>query len=407
VAPGDTTPDYRRWGQMFMSQNQRWLGWPTLAAGDADLLAPTIAFYRNRLPVAQARAKNIGADGACYAEPLELAGMVCVAPNGQGLCDAPHLYYHFSMSLEHAWMALQAHDMLNTRIDADIPWLVDVVRFFDTFYRAQTRKRTQQELGADGKLEVYPSNSLELLGGATNPIEVVAGLRRVTEGLLTLPQLSTADRAYLTQVQTTLPELPTMMRAGKQVLAPAAKWEHEYNPWEFPEMYAAWPYRLVGVTHPQSLALVRDTWDTLGARGDNRSQVFAKLDFSWQSTVANVAALGRPDEAKTRVIAKLSDAASCCRYPAFFGPGHDWMPDHNWGGSGMVGLQEMLLAAAPGPQGKIYLLPAWPKAWDVRFRLYTAGQTLVEGEVRNGRLTRLSVDPPSRLKDVEILGPID
>ncbi len=27
----------------------------------------------------------------------------------------------------------------------------------------------------------------------------------------------------------------------------------------------------------------------------------------------------------------------------FWGPGYDWTPDHNWGGSGMIGLQEMLL----------------------------------------------------------------
>jgi len=42
------TPDFRRWmGCHFMSQNQRWLGWPALAGGDADLLAPSLTFYRD------------------------------------------------------------------------------------------------------------------------------------------------------------------------------------------------------------------------------------------------------------------------------------------------------------------------------------------------------------------------
>jgi hypothetical protein len=34
------------------------------------------------------------------------------------------------------------------------------------------------------------------------------------------------------------------------------------------------------------------------------------------------------------------------------------LPDHNWGGSGMTGIQEMLMAAVPYGDGKIYLLPA-------------------------------------------------
>jgi hypothetical protein len=128
-------------------------------------------------------------------------------------------------------------------------------------------------------------------------------------------------------------------------------------------------------------------------------------DFSWQSLVASAAALGWADEAKKRVIAKLSDAAGCARYPAFFGPGHDWMPDHNWGGSGMVGLQEMLVAADPGPNGKIHLFPAWPAAWDVRFKLHTAQKTTIECELRAGKIVRLEVTPAARRKDIVLDGP--
>ena len=401
VAPETgTTPDFRRWGQMFMSQNQRWLGWPTLAAGDSDLLSPSTAFYRDRLAVAKARAKNIKAGGACYAEPLGIDGTVCVAPNEQGLCAAPHLLYHFSMGLENAWMTLQAHYILGINIDADIQWMVEIVRFFDSFYRSQTKERLGSELDDNGKLVLFPANSLELLGGATNPIDEVSGLHRVTGGLLTLTELSEIDRAFLMKVEKSLPELPTMVRDGKTVLAPAAKWEAEYNPWELPELYAAWPYRLAGVTQPQTLTLLRDTWSTIPLRGDNRKELYCKRDFSWQSNLANTAAMGLMDEARNRAIFKLSDGASACRYPAFFGPGHDWMPDHNWGGTGMVGLQEMLVASDPVAQGKIYLLPAWPKTWDVRFRLHTSEKTIVEGEVKNGKLIQLSVIPQSRLKDI-------
>ena len=400
-----SNPDYRRWGGMFLGQNQRWLGWGVVATGDADLLSPTIRFYRDRLPIAKERAKNLKADGACYPEALGLDGTICVVPTGQSMCSAAHLTYHFAMGLEHAWMTLQGHSAMGMNIDADLPWMMGIVRFFDSFYRAQTLARTKKELGDDGKLVLYPLNGLELIGGGTNTIETIAGLRRVTEGLLALPQLSVADRGFLTGVQKTLPELPTMTRDGKQVLAPAAKWEGEYNPWEFPEMYAAWPYRLVGVTRPETLALARDTWASVPIRGDNRSQLFCRnYDFSWQSLVASAAALQLP-ETKQLIIAKLSDVAGCARYPAFFGPGHDWMPDHNWGGSAMVGLQEMLLAADPVPNGKIYLLPAWPEAWDVHFKLHAPQNTTVECELRGGKILKLNVVPESRKKDVEIIGP--
>ena len=80
-------------GCHFMSQNQRWLGWPTLANGDADLLAPSLAFYCDRSATAGARAKTNGAEGVFYPEPLDVWGLCCVAPRPDGLCGAEHLTY--------------------------------------------------------------------------------------------------------------------------------------------------------------------------------------------------------------------------------------------------------------------------------------------------------------------------
>ena len=85
------------------------------------------------------------------------------------------------------------------------------------------------------------------------------------------------------------------------------------------------------------------------------------------------------------------------RFPAFFGPGFDWTPDHNWGGSGMIGLQEMLIQT----NGKeIHLFPAWDTNRDISFKLHAPGNTTVEAELRGGRLTRLDVTPSSRRSDI-------
>jgi hypothetical protein len=395
-----TTPDFRRWlGCRFMSQNQRWLGWPALAGGDVDLLTPSLAFYRDRASLAAARAKLHGADGVVYPEPMDALGLCCVAPRRDGLCGAEHLTFHFSMMLEHAWMALQAHDALGIRLDEHLNWVVDAVLFYDSFYRSQTAKRTGQELDALGKLVLYPANGLEYAVGATNPIEVVAGLRRVTESLLRHPDLQNQQRARLTRILATLPDLPIGERDGRRSLLPARSFEKGYNRWEPIEHYAAWPYRLVGVTQPTTLQLARDTWTTIPA---DRARL-CKQDYSWMANVVNMAACGWTDEAKQRAIYKMANTDSPqARFPAFFGPGHDWLPDHNWGGAGMTGIQEMLLAPEPGPTGKLYLLPAWPREWDVSFKLHAPGRTIVEAVVRGGRVVSLEVTPAERRRDIVI-----
>ena len=59
----------------------------------------------------------------------------------------------------------------------------------------------------------------------------------------------------------------------------------------------------------------------------------------------------------------------------------------------MIGLQEMLMQAV---DEKIYLLPAWPKGWDVRFRLHAPQNTVVEAAVEDERLVSYKVTPSER-----------
>jgi hypothetical protein len=114
-----------------------------------------------------------------------------------------------------------------------------------------------------------------------------------------------------------------------------------------------------------------------------------------------MAALASPERAKERAIYKMANTAEPqARFPAFFGPGHDWLPDFNWGGAGMTGIQEMLLIPEPGSNGKLNLFPAWPAEWDVDFKLHAPGQTLVEASLKGGKLVSLKVTPASREKDI-------
>ena len=65
----------------------------------------------------------------------------------------------------------------------------------------------------------------------------------------------------------------------------------------------------------------------------------------------------------------------------------------------MIGLQEMLIQTVGE---EIRLLPAWPKEWDVDFKLHAPRQTTVSGRVRNGKLLDLQVSPESRRRDLVV-----
>ncbi len=53
-----------------------------------------------------------------------------------------------------------------------------------------------------------------------------------------------------------------------------------------------------------------------------------------------------------------------------------------------------------GKGDRLFVLPAWPKAWNVAFKLHAPRNTVVAGEVRNGKVVSLTVTPKSRTVDV-------
>ena len=87
------------------------------------------------------------------------------------------------------------------------------------------------------------------------------------------------------------------------------------------------------------------------------------------------------------------------RFPAMWGPNYDWTPDQDHGSNILTTLQFMLLQSEGD---KIYLLPAWPKDWNVSFKLHAPKNTTVEGVYRAGKLEQLKVTPESRRQNIVI-----
>ena len=195
---------------------------------------------------------------------------------------------------------------------------------------------------------------------------------------------------YLNAFIKRIPPLNYSTINGHPVIAPAKTWERINNE-EPMALYPVFPWGIYGVGK-SGLDTALNTWHHDPDAIRFRSHKGWKQDNIW------AARLGLLDEAWRLNELKLADAPR--RFPSFWGPGFDWVPDHNWGGSGMIGLQEMLIQT----DGKrILLFPAWPKDKDVHFKLHAPYNTKVEAEWKNGKLEKLIVVPEERRADVELM----
>ena len=160
---------------------------------------------------------------------------------------------------------------------------------------------------------------------------------------------------------------------------------------ENPELYAVFPFRLYGVGKPE-LEMARHTFNHRRVKGNN----------GWRQDDTQAAFLGLAKTATEYVAGRSKNKHSASRFPAFWGPNFDWIPDQDHGGNLLMALQTMLIQA---DNGKILLLPAWPKNWNCDFKLHAPDKTTIECKVGNGKLVKLKVSPESRRKDVIVMDP--
>jgi hypothetical protein len=226
----------------------------------------------------------------------------------------------------------------------------------------------------------------------TNPMPELAGLHSITRRLLALPENLTNehDRDFWNTLNARLPELPVRETPSGIALAPAARFEDKRNV-ENPELYAVFPFRLLGIGYPDldwGKNALEHRWD--------------KGDFGWRQDDIFMAYLGLTEQARNYLVARAGNHDKGSRFPAFWGPNYDWTPDQDHGGILMKAFQSLLMQADPYSK-KIYLFPAWPKEWNVEFKLHAPYNTTIEGEFRDGKIEVLNVTPSSRKEDVIIM----
>ena len=389
-------PDYMRWGGPYWFQNTRLIYWPMLASGDYDQMAPLFTMYRNMLPLLKERARRyFGHDGVHFSETTEIWGLnrdVCFGKDNPGFYPtSTYMKYNWDCGLELSTMLLAYYQHTQDQAfvgETLLPIADQVVTFYEQHYKRDK----------DGKLHIYPSQALETWQNTENPTTVLAGMRVVLAGLLALPEsLTTSEqRKRWTRVLGEMKEVPIAEEAGKKWIKPAYVFSDKKNA-EHPELYAVFPYPIYGVGKPD-LEIGLETYK----RREN------KRTGGWQQDAIQAALLGQTADAKFFMLqnittenlmggdnekAKRPDS----RFPAFWGPNFDWIPDQCNGSVILSTLQYMLMQT---DGKKIILLPAWPKEWNASFKLHAPYQTTVEGRVENGKVVDLKVTPESRAKDI-------
>jgi len=365
--------DFRQWGGNYWFQNTRLPYWTMYASGDFDLMHPFFDLYVKALPLARFRTRRyFGHDGAYFTEVMTPWGSYLPDNYGwnrkgkpDGVSDNLYIRYYWQAGLELSAMMLAylEHTGDTARFASHMaPLIREVTTFYDRHYPRD----------ATGMLLIEPTQALETYQlGVANPTPELSGLQHVLDGIQRHARLF-RDEAFLRRSADFKRQVPPVPVAadGSRIL-PAVRFDPARQNIENPELYAVFPYGIYGLGRP-GLDIARRTFA-------DRPQ---KSWHGWHQDAIQAALLGETAEARRMVADNFSSKHAGSRFPAFWGPNYDWLPDQDHGSVSMLALQRMLVQSdAMGTR----FLPAWPRDWDVDFKVHLAGGRIAEGSWEAGR----------------------
>ncbi len=389
-------PDWRRWGDCHWWQNVRMPYHAMQAAGDFDLMMPLFDTFERIRPFAEARAKFYhNVEGCYFAETMTVWGTYANRDygwdrTGKQPKDVDSKYWRFAWNqgLELVGLMLDYYAYTGDKAFLEnrlLPMAISVLKYFDTRFRKD----------ADGRIILDPTQAVETYWfDVINDTPTVAGLIDLSTRLCALPETLTspAQRKFFTHMKTAAPVIPIedAQLAGKNVrrIGVAQKYNPKRSNVENPELFPIWPFRIFGLERPM-LEEARNAYQLRGSHND--------VGWGYDGNAAPL--LGMTDEAARILKVKMCNANAAYRWPATWGPNFDWLPDQCHGGNLMAAINYMLIQHSGD---KILLLPAWPKDWDVSFKLHAPRQTTVEVVYRGGKIEKLEVLPKQRRKDITL-----
>ena len=384
VDPGFThanrmhNPDFRLWGPDYWWQNTRLIYHPMLKSGDFEMMRVLFRHYFSNLPMLKKNAQVFyGVDGAVNPETSTIFGTFVNHDYGWnrsgmkvGEIENPYVRYYWSSGLEIVALMSDYYSYTLDKafaVDTLIPMAQEVLKFYTSFF-----PRDEKD-----KIRITPTHSLEMYQeGVCNDLPNVAGLHYVVKSLLNLPSDCTTDkdRLFWKELQGILPSIPITRKDNKTLFSPAEIYENKRANAENPELYTIFPFALCNIsTKDKQIGI--DTYK-------NR---LIRNSVGWTQDGQQAARLGLTEEVKGNILAKIQNKHPNHRFPAYWGPNFDWTPDQNHGGNLLLTIQEMVMQS----YGKtVYVLPSFPKDWNVSFKLYTPGNNCINGEYKEQRWIR-------------------
>ena len=355
---------------------------PMLRSGDYDLLQPLFRMYNALVPMARERTKLFFKHEGFFIPAT-------VYPWG-AYQDNNYVRWLWHGGLELSAKMLDYYEATEDPAflrDTLLPFAEGVTTFYDQHYQRDEK----------GKIRIEPACALESVHNAVNPLPEIAGLHYVLPRLLSLPDKTTtaAQRAVWTKTLADLPPVPTSGAGDKKICVAAEVIKGRQGD-ELPELYAVFPYRLYAMGCPD-FDLGRRSVEAYVPPEPRTKYPLEGRVGGWRLNLVQVAFVGKARQAARMVTSNFASHDPGSRFPAFWGPNQVGLPDQSHGGITMTALQAMLMQV---DGRKIYLFPAWPKAWDVNFKLHALYNTTVEGELRDGKVMSLKVTPQSRASDL-------
>jgi len=364
-------PDCRRWGECYWWQNTRLPYYPMLKTGDWDVLTQFFKFFNSLIPVFKENARSYhNSDGATFPETMTPYGTFAVKDFGYGQRYPQSMWIRHIMQgpLDLVHLMMDYYRYSNDKkfmYEVAFPMSEEFLEFFIS----------RNQLDQSGKLRIKNTQALETYWfDVENDAPEIAGLHSVVkdfrsiEGEISIPK-SLADKIdYLENV---VPAIPVQKDStGSEYFLPAEVFKDTTTNCENPELMSIFPFRLSTIVNNKEIGI-----NSFMKRKN-------KFDYGWPSDGQVAAILGLTDIAKEQLIARIANTNPKYKFISYYGPNFDWTPDQCHGGNIMTILQEMVMQCY---DNKVYLLPAFPKEWNVCFRLAVPGNTFVKGKYNGGK----------------------
>lgn len=397
----EINPDERSWCTEHLWQNVRHPYHSLLARGETDSMKVLFRYYRRFWELDRERAKRYyGAKGQHNTEMTLSFGLQSMGIYGTDRTGKPDGYSEnrwggavdISPGLELCFLMFDYYD--HTHDDAflweeALPYLKELLEYVASRF-------SERE---NGKIRIGPINAVETYWETINPLPIVAGMKSCVARALSLIPKEDPLAQWLREYQSLIPDLPR----EQELLLPAEEYHSSRKNVEIPELYAIFPFRILGADD-ETLELARNTYWVRTKQFDIHkafqiSDAPGSGSYSgWQYLGVVAALLGMKEEAGKILCDNCALQNPGTRFPAMWGPIYDAVPDTDHGANILHQLQTMILQRYGN---NIHLLKAFPKDWKVSFKLYADQQTTVEGTY-DGRTFQYSVLPSKTHYQIQI-----